>query len=112
MHTIEIADTRKRTVHMERPNSFLIPCCCGTIHALISPDVDEFVLSTAIWNCRYVSDDVKVLNRGSQVIRIYGFVCVISASSSPVSRAISEPKKGRTSDEVRLPVWGISADCT
>ena len=97
---------------MQRVNSFSIPGRCCAIYAFISPDVDKLVLSTATCNRGCVSDDVKVLKRGSQVIRIYGAVCVVSASSSPVSRAISEPKEVRPFDEVRLPVWGITTDCT
>ena len=97
---------------MERTKSFSIPGRCCAIHAFISPDVDKLVVSTATCHGGYVSDDIKVLKRGSQVIRIYGSVCVVSASSSPVSRAISEPKEVRPFDEVRLPVWGITADCT
>ena len=97
---------------MQRRRSFSIPGRCCAIYAFVSPDVNKLVLSTATCHCGYVSDDVKVLKRGSQVIRIYGAVCIVSASSSPVSRAISEPKEGRTFDEVRLPVWGVTADCT
>ena len=97
---------------MQRVNSFSIPGRCCAIYAFISPDVDKLELSTGTYHRGYVSDNVKVVKQGSQVIRIYGAVCVVSASSSPVSRAISEPKEVRPFDEVRLPVWGITADCT
>ena len=58
----------------------------------------------------YVSDDIKIFKRGSQVICIDGAICVIPASSSPVSRVISEPKEVGSFDEVGLPIWGITAD--
>ena len=41
---------------------------------------------------------------------MYGAICVVSASSSPLSRAISEPKEVRSFDKVGLPIWGITAD--
>ena len=74
------------------------------------PDVDIFVGSTGVSFQGYVSNDVKVFKRGSQVICVYGAICVVSASSSPVSRVISEPKEVGSFDEVGLPIWGITAD--
>ena len=78
---------------MEADVSFLIPCGRSAILTFISPDVDIFVRSTGLSHREYVSDDVKVFKRSSQVICIYGAICVVSTSSSPVSRVISEPKK-------------------
>ena len=95
---------------MQADNSFLIPCSRSAILAFISPDVDIFVRSTGIYYRGYVSDDVKVFKGGSQVICIYGAICVVSTSSSPVSRLISEPKEVGSFDEVGLPIWGITAD--
>ena len=89
---------------------FFIRCECSAIHTLISPDVDIFVRSTGVSFQGYVSNDVKVFKRGSQVICVYGAICVVSASSSPVSRVISEPKEVGSFDEVGLPIWGITAD--
>ena len=99
-----------RSVDMQRDNAFFIRCECSAIHTLISPDVDIFVRSTGVCFQGYVSNDVKVFKRGSQVICVYGAICVVSASSSPVSRVISEPKEVGSFDEVGLPIWGITAD--
>ena len=101
--SVKLARSAIGTVHMQRNRSF-IPCPCCTIHTLISPS------STAIGHYGYVSDDIKVFKRGSQVIRIYCAICVVSASSSPVSRVISEPKEVRSFHEVGLPIWSITAD--
>ena len=108
--SIEITVILVMTIDMERINSFLIPRPCGTIHTLISSDVHIFVGSTDIYHRGYVSDDIKIFKRGSQVICIYDTICVVSASSSPVSWVISEPKEVRSFDEVGLPIWGITAD--
>ena len=99
-----------RSVDMQRENVFFIRCECSAIHTLISPDVDIFVRSTDVYHRGYVFNDVKVFKRGSQVICVYGAICVVSASSSPVSRVISEPKEVGSFDEVGLPIWGITAD--
>ena len=80
------------------------------MHALISSDVHIFLGSTDTWHRGYLSDDIKIFKRGSQVICIYGAICVVPASSSPVSRVISEPKEVGSFDEVGLPIWGITAD--
>ena len=56
-------------------------------------------------------DDVEVFKRGPQVICIYRAVCVVSTSSSPVGRLISEPNKVMPWNQIRLPVWSITADC-
>ena len=97
-------------VDMQRITAFFIPCKCSAIHTLISSDVDIFVRSTGVFFQGYVSNDVKVFKRGSQVVCVYGAICVVSASSSPVSRVISEPKEVGSFDEVGLPIWGITAD--
>ena len=86
-------------------SSFFIPGPCCAIHTLISPDVHIFVRSTVIGHYGYLSNDVEVFKRGSQVICMYGTICVVSASSSPVSRVISEPKEVRSFHEVGLPIW-------
>ena len=108
--SIEITAILVITIDMERIISFLIPCPCGTIHTLISPNVHTFVRSTDIYHRGYVSDEIKIFKRGSQVICIYDAICVVSAGSSPVSRVISKPKEVRSFDEVGLPIWGITAD--
>ena len=108
---VEIAgQTDMIRVDMQRVSAFFIRCECSAIHTLISPDVDVFVRSTGVHRGRYVCNDVKVFKRGSQVICVYGAICVVSASSSPVSRVISEPKEVGSFDEVGLPIWGITAD--
>ena len=108
---VEIAGPMgKVRVDMQRITAFFIPCKCSAIHTLISPDVDIFVRSTDVYHRGYVFNDVKVFKRGSQVICVYGAICVVSASSSPVSRVISEPKEVGSFDEVGLPIWGITAD--
>ena len=99
-----------RSVDMQRVTAFFIRCECSAIHTLISPDVDIFVRSTGVYHRGYVFNDVKVFKRGSQVICVYGAICVVSASSSPVSRVISEPKEVGSFDEVGLPIWGITTD--
>ena len=110
-YPIEItATTSTGTVYMKRVASFLIPCCRSAIHTLISSNVDIFVRSTGLYFCGHVSDDVKVFKWGSQVICIYGAICVVSASSSPVSRMISEPKEVRSLNQVGLPIWIVTAD--
>ena len=95
---------------MEMISSFFIPGPCCAIHTLISPDVHIFVRSTVIGHYGYLSNDVEVFKRGSQVICTYGAICLVSASSSPVSRVISEPKEVGSFHEVGLPIWGITAD--
>ena len=96
---------------MQRKMPFFIPGFHCAILTLISPDVHIFKRSTFSHIIGgYVTDDVKVFKRGSQVICIYGAICVVSASSSPVSRVISEPKQVGSFDEVGLPVWIITAD--
>ena len=100
----------KIRVDMQRITAFFIHCECSAIHTLISPDVDIFVRSTGVFFQGYVSNDVKVFKRGSQVVCVYGAICVVSASSSPVSRVISEPKEVGSFDKVGLPIWGITAD--
>ena len=95
---------------MERMKSFLIPRLCRAIHTLVSPDVHIFIRSTATVPFGYLSNDVEVFKRGSQVICTYGAICLVSASSSPVSRVISEPKEVGSFHEVGLPIWGITAD--
>ena len=95
---------------MERMKSFFIPGSRCAIHTLISPDVHIFVRSTVIGHYGYLSNDVEVFERGSQVICTYGAICLVSASSSPVSRVISEPKEVGSFHEVGLPIWGITAD--
>ena len=100
----------KIRVDMQRITAFFIPCKCSAIHTLISPDVDIFVRSTGVYFQGYISNDVKVFKRGSQVVCVYGAICVVSASSSPVSRVISEPKEVGSFDEVSLPIWGTTAD--
>ena len=97
-------------VDMQRITAFFIPCKCSAVHTLISPDVDIFVRSTGVFFQGYVSNDVKVFKQGSQVVCVYGAICVVSASSSPVSRVISEPKEVGSFDEVSLPIWGTTAD--
>ena len=89
---------------------FSIPGSRCAVHTLISPDVHIFVRSTVIGHYGYLSNDVEVFKRGSQVICMYGTICVVSASSSPVSRVISEPKEVESFHEVCLPIWGITAD--
>ena len=108
--SIEITAILVITIDMERIISFLIPCPCGTNHTLVSSDVHIFVGSTDIFHRGYVSDDIKIFKRGSQVICIYDTICVVSASSSPVSWVISEPKEVGSFHEVRLPIWGITTD--
>ena len=108
---VEIAgQTDMIRVDMQRVSAFFIRCECSAIHTLISLDVDVFVRSTGFCRGRCVCNDVKVFKRGSQVICVYGAICVVSASSSPVSRVISEPKEVGSFDEVGLPIWGITAD--
>ena len=97
---------------MQRITAFFIPCKCSAVHTLISPDVDIFVRSTGVCFQGYVFNDVKVFKRGSQVICVYGAICVVSASSSPVSRVISEPKEVGSFDEVSLPIWGRDKQTT
>ena len=107
---IEITVSLYGTVDKQREIPFFIPGSRCAIHTLISPDVDIFVRLTALSHPGFVSDDVKVFKRGSQLILIYGAICVVSASSSPVSRVISKPKEVRSFDEVGLPVRGIAID--
>ena len=111
MHVpIEITVSLYGTVDKQREMPFFIPGSRCAIHTLISPDVDIFAPSTALSHPGFVSDDVKVFKRGFQVICIYGAICVVSASSSPVSRVISKPKEVGSFDELGLPVPGIAID--
>ena len=110
--SVEIATMANWTVDMQRKSTFLIPGSCRAIRTFISPDVDKLVLLAAACYRGCDSDDVEVFKWGSQIIRIYRAVCVVSASSSPVSRVISEPKKITPCYQIRLPVWGIAAERT
>ena len=89
---------------MQRINPFHVPLCFGTIHTLISPDVDMFVWPTGGYSRRHVYDDVKVFKGCSQAICLHGTTCLVSARSSPVSRMISEPKEVCSFDKVGLPI--------
>ena len=44
------------------------------------PDVQIFVRSTDIYRRGYLSDDIKIFKRGSQLICLYGAISVVSAS--------------------------------
>jgi len=110
--SIEITTKASWTVDMQRIRTFPIPGSCRAIRTFISPDVDKLVLLAAACYRGYDSDDIEVFKWGSQIIRIYRAVCVVSASSSPVSRVISEPKKITPCYQIRLPVWGIAAERT
>ena len=97
---------------MEGVSTFFIPGLCRAICTLISPDVDKLVFLTAAYLSGDDFDDVEVLKCGPQVIRVYRAVCVVLASSSPMSRVFSEPNKIMSWNQIRLPVGSITADCT
>ena len=87
-----------------------LPFKSQNFYTHICLDVDIFVRSTDIYNRGYVSDDSIVFKRGSKVIRIRFADYGVLTSSSLVSRVISEPKEVGSFDEIRLPIWGVTAD--
>ena len=110
--SVEIAFMANWTVDMQRKRTFQIPGSCRAIRTFISPDVDKLVLLAAACYRGCDCDDIEVFKWGSQIIRINQAVCVISASSSPVSRVISEPNKITPCYQIHLPVWGIAPERT
>ena len=54
---------------------------------------------------------VEIVKRSSRVIAVHNSVSFVAASGSPVSGLVLKPCKVCWADQVRLPVWVITADC-
>ena len=107
--SIEITTILIITINMEKKISFFIPFVSCNSHTHF-PDCSHMRADDKFLPPRVRLLWYQSLNRGSQVICIYCAICVVSSSSSPVSRVISEPKEVRSFQEVCLPIWVVTAD--
>ena len=107
--TIEFAKVERR-ICMQRVSAVYIPKRHCTVNTLVSTDVYKFEqVARSIDPCRQCQY-VAVCRGCSHVICEHNSVGIIATGSSPVSGLGSKPCKVCWADQVRLPIWVITAD--
>ena len=107
---IEFAKVEIR-ICMQRVSAVYIPERHCTVNTLVSTDVYKFEQEArSIDPCRQCQY-VAVCQGCSHVICEHNSVGVIATGSSPVSGLGPKPCKVCWADQVRLPIWVITADC-
>ena len=108
--TIEFATVEIR-ICMQRVSALYIPERQCTVNTLVSTDVHKFEQeASSIDPCRQCQY-VAVCQGCSHVICKHNSVGIIATGSSPVSGLGPKPCKVCWVDQVRLPIWVITADC-
>ena len=106
---IEFA-TVERRICMQRVSAVYIPERHCTVNTLVSTEVYKFEqVARSIDPCRQCQY-VAVCQGCSHVICEHNSVGIIATGSSPVSGLGPKPCKVCWADQVRLPIWVITAD--
>lgn len=91
--------------------AFPIPQWRSAEDTFITPDVCNLELEALTCEHFFLVNYVEICKRISHVITVHNSVCVVAASGSPVSGLVPKPRKVCWADQVRLPIWHLTADC-